>query len=134
MQQLHGAQNGPHLHPSTESAQVKLVTWPRTHGISLQLVWLMPLEFSILAPPPLLGTDSRPSVGVQRDLFGCHGDGDLITYLQGSTGKRGSDPGRLEKARAPKSETKEISGLGMRKGVCHRLRVEEVQSPPVSRL
>lgn len=75
-------------------------------------------EFSNLAPPPLLGTDSRPSVGVQQDLFGCHGDGDLIIHLQDSSRKGGRDRGRLEKARAPKSETKEISGLDMRTEVC----------------
>lgn len=116
MQQLLGSQNGPHLHP-TKSAQEQLVTWQKTWGSSLLDMWLMSLKFSILAPPPLLGTDSRPSVGVPKDLFGCYGDGDLIIHLQDSSGKRRQGPcGCLEKARAPKSETKEISDLGHEEG------------------
>lgn len=57
-------------------------------------------------------------MGVQQDLFGCHGDGDLIIHLQDSSEKGGTDHGRLEKAGAPKSETKEISFLDIRAEVC----------------
>lgn len=56
-------------------------------------------------------------MGVQQDLFGCHGDGDLIIHLQDSSGKGGRDHGRLEKAWAPKTETKEIAFLDIRKEV-----------------
>lgn len=79
----------------------------------------MSQEFCVLAPPPLLGTDSRPAVGVQKDLFGCHGDGDLIIHLQDSSGKGRQRPWPLGEDQGSKVRDKRNLGvLDKRKEVC----------------
>lgn len=79
----------------------------------------MSLEFSFLSLPPLLGTDSRPSVGVQKDLSGCHGDGDLIIHLQDSSGKGRQRPWLLGESQVSKvRDKKESRVLDMGKEVC----------------
>lgn len=79
----------------------------------------MSLEFSFLSLPPLLGTDSRPSVGVQKDLSGCHGDVDLIIHLQDSSGKGRQRPWPFGETQGSKVRNKKESWvLDMRKEVC----------------
>lgn len=93
----------------------------------------MSLEFSFLSLPPLLGTDSRPSVGVQKDLSGCHGDVDLIIHLQDSSGKGRQRPWPFGESQGSKVRDKKESWvLDMR--YANWLRVEEGTSSPVSRL
>lgn len=89
----------------------------------------MSLEFSFLSLPPLLGTDSRPSVGVQKDLSGCHGDADLIIHLRDSSGK-GRPFGESQGSKV--RDKKESWVLNMRHA--NWLWVEEGTSSSVSRL
>lgn len=95
----------------------------------------MSQEFCVLAPPPLLGTDSRPAVGVQKDLFGCHGDGDLIIHLQDSSGKGRQRPWPLGEDQGSKVRDKRNLGvLDRGRRYANWLRVEEETSSPVSRM